>query len=216
MADEIAKAQVARPGGDTIFGKIIRKEIPAKIIFEDDRGTRGDPASLAERAPRQRAGPGHSEAACRRVPALRLRVICPGHGPGRRAPWVSHRGVWTRVWAHWGPRVEARRLPGCLRPRRCQESRNLASALPDREKPDRVLTQAQSPQSPAHSQPACQGLAFLGLDRQDIVLEGFRVSGRRGDLLGLTASFADRSVCISVRPWHTSDAGDDTNERGSN
>ncbi|XP_027624183.1 histidine triad nucleotide-binding protein 1-like [Tupaia chinensis] len=36
MADEIAKAQVARPGGDTIFGKIIRKEIPAKIIFEDD------------------------------------------------------------------------------------------------------------------------------------------------------------------------------------
>uniref|UniRef100_A0A2K6CCF0 HIT domain-containing protein n=1 Tax=Macaca nemestrina TaxID=9545 RepID=A0A2K6CCF0_MACNE len=37
MADEIAKAQVARPGGDTIFGKIIRKEIPAKIIFEDDQ-----------------------------------------------------------------------------------------------------------------------------------------------------------------------------------
>ena len=34
MADEIAKAQAARPGGDTIFGKIIRKEIPAKIIFE--------------------------------------------------------------------------------------------------------------------------------------------------------------------------------------
>ncbi|KAM7234516.1 hypothetical protein CapIbe_014674 [Capra ibex] len=37
MADEIAKAQVARPGGDTIFGKIIRKEIPAKIIYEDDQ-----------------------------------------------------------------------------------------------------------------------------------------------------------------------------------
>ncbi|XP_014714995.2 adenosine 5'-monophosphoramidase HINT1 [Equus asinus] len=37
MADEIAKAQAARPGGDTIFGKIIRKEIPAKIIFEDDQ-----------------------------------------------------------------------------------------------------------------------------------------------------------------------------------
>uniref|UniRef100_A0A4W5PJ53 Uncharacterized protein n=1 Tax=Hucho hucho TaxID=62062 RepID=A0A4W5PJ53_9TELE len=36
MADEIAKAQVAQPGGDTIFGKIIRKEIPAKILFEDD------------------------------------------------------------------------------------------------------------------------------------------------------------------------------------
>lgn len=37
MADEVAKAQVARPGGDTIFGKIIRKEIPAKIIYEDDQ-----------------------------------------------------------------------------------------------------------------------------------------------------------------------------------
>ncbi|KAG9353805.1 hypothetical protein JZ751_011929 [Albula glossodonta] len=36
MADEIAKAQVAQPGGETIFGKIIRKEIPAKIFFEDD------------------------------------------------------------------------------------------------------------------------------------------------------------------------------------
>merc|ERR1712212_238035 len=37
MADEIAKAQVAQPGGDTIFGKIIRKEIPAKIFHEDDQ-----------------------------------------------------------------------------------------------------------------------------------------------------------------------------------
>ena len=37
MADEIAKAQVARPGGDMIFRKIIRKEIPAKIIYEDDQ-----------------------------------------------------------------------------------------------------------------------------------------------------------------------------------
>ncbi|XP_035582744.1 histidine triad nucleotide-binding protein 1-like [Zalophus californianus] len=36
-ADEIAKAQAARPGGNTIFGKIIRKEIPAKIIFEGDQ-----------------------------------------------------------------------------------------------------------------------------------------------------------------------------------
>ena len=31
------KAQAAWPGGGTIFGKIIRKEIPAKIIFEDDQ-----------------------------------------------------------------------------------------------------------------------------------------------------------------------------------
>jgi histidine triad (HIT) family protein len=35
MADEIAKAQVAQPGSDRIFGKIIRKEIPAKILFGD-------------------------------------------------------------------------------------------------------------------------------------------------------------------------------------
>ncbi|CAM5155052.1 unnamed protein product [Natator depressus] len=37
MAEEIRKAQAARPGGETIFGKIIRKEIPAKIIFEDEQ-----------------------------------------------------------------------------------------------------------------------------------------------------------------------------------
>ncbi|XP_072246824.1 adenosine 5'-monophosphoramidase HINT1 [Leuresthes tenuis] len=37
MADETAKAQTAKPGGDTIFGKIIRKEIPAKLIYEDDQ-----------------------------------------------------------------------------------------------------------------------------------------------------------------------------------
>merc|ERR1719498_217972 len=37
MADEAAKAQVAQPGGDTIFGKICRKEIPANLIHEDDK-----------------------------------------------------------------------------------------------------------------------------------------------------------------------------------
>uniref|UniRef100_A0A8C3VEW4 Histidine triad nucleotide binding protein 1 n=2 Tax=Neoaves TaxID=3078114 RepID=A0A8C3VEW4_CATUS len=37
MADEISRAQAARPGGDTIFGKIIRKEIPANIIYEDEQ-----------------------------------------------------------------------------------------------------------------------------------------------------------------------------------
>jgi len=36
MSGEVAKAQTAAPGGDTIFGKIIRKEIPAKIVYEDD------------------------------------------------------------------------------------------------------------------------------------------------------------------------------------
>jgi hypothetical protein len=30
------QAQSATPGGDTIFGKISRHEIPAKIIFEND------------------------------------------------------------------------------------------------------------------------------------------------------------------------------------
>lgn len=37
MADEMAKAQVAQPGGDTIFGKIIRKEIPVQFLYEDDK-----------------------------------------------------------------------------------------------------------------------------------------------------------------------------------
>ena len=40
MSDEAAKAQAASapaPGEDTIFAKIVRKEIPANIIYEDDR-----------------------------------------------------------------------------------------------------------------------------------------------------------------------------------
>ena len=36
MSNEVEKAQTARPTEDTIFGKIIRKEIPAKFLFEDD------------------------------------------------------------------------------------------------------------------------------------------------------------------------------------
>jgi histidine triad (HIT) family protein len=36
VMSEVDKAQAAQPGGDTIFGKIIRKEIPAKVVFEDD------------------------------------------------------------------------------------------------------------------------------------------------------------------------------------
>lgn len=36
MATEVEKAQSAAPGGDTIFGKILRKEIPCKFIYEDD------------------------------------------------------------------------------------------------------------------------------------------------------------------------------------
>ena len=37
MASEVEKAQSATPGGDTIFGKILRKEISAKFIYEDDQ-----------------------------------------------------------------------------------------------------------------------------------------------------------------------------------
>ncbi|VDN14752.1 unnamed protein product [Dibothriocephalus latus] len=38
MSSEVEKAQTAAPaGGDTIFGKIARKEIPAKIVYEDDQ-----------------------------------------------------------------------------------------------------------------------------------------------------------------------------------
>ncbi|XP_039271082.2 adenosine 5'-monophosphoramidase HINT1-like [Styela clava] len=34
---EVDKAQTAQAGGDTIFGKIIRKEIPSDILYEDDK-----------------------------------------------------------------------------------------------------------------------------------------------------------------------------------
>ncbi len=37
MGDEVQLAKTATPTADTIFGKIIRKEIPAKIIHEDDQ-----------------------------------------------------------------------------------------------------------------------------------------------------------------------------------
>lgn len=37
MSEEIEKAQLAKPGGDTIFGKIVRKEIPCDFIYEDDQ-----------------------------------------------------------------------------------------------------------------------------------------------------------------------------------
>lgn len=37
MASEVEKAQAAAPGGDTIFGKIVRKEIPCNFIYEDEQ-----------------------------------------------------------------------------------------------------------------------------------------------------------------------------------
>ncbi|KAK8765370.1 histidine triad nucleotide binding protein 1 [Amblyomma americanum] len=37
MAGEVEKAQLASESGDTIFGKIVRGEIPTKFIYEDDK-----------------------------------------------------------------------------------------------------------------------------------------------------------------------------------
>lgn len=38
MSDEVNKAQIVNPlEDDTIFGKILRKEIPCEFIFEDDK-----------------------------------------------------------------------------------------------------------------------------------------------------------------------------------
>lgn len=37
MSDEEAKALAAQPAEDTIFGKILRKEIPCEFIYEDDK-----------------------------------------------------------------------------------------------------------------------------------------------------------------------------------
>ena len=34
---EVEVAQTAAPAADTIFGKILRKEIPAKFVYEDDQ-----------------------------------------------------------------------------------------------------------------------------------------------------------------------------------
>ncbi|XP_044738395.1 histidine triad nucleotide-binding protein 1-like [Chrysoperla carnea] len=37
MSDEVALAQTAKAGGDTIFGKILRKEIPCEFLYEDEQ-----------------------------------------------------------------------------------------------------------------------------------------------------------------------------------
>ncbi|KAG5677924.1 hypothetical protein PVAND_007639 [Polypedilum vanderplanki] len=37
MSDEVEKAQTASDTGDTIFGKILRKEIPCEFIYEDEK-----------------------------------------------------------------------------------------------------------------------------------------------------------------------------------
>ncbi|KAF8795091.1 Histidine triad nucleotide-binding protein 1 like protein [Argiope bruennichi] len=35
--DEMLKAKLAKPGDDTIFGKIVRGEIPTTFLYEDDK-----------------------------------------------------------------------------------------------------------------------------------------------------------------------------------
>lgn len=72
MADEISKAQAARPGGDTIFGKIIRKEIPANIIYEDEQVR----AVQGSGAPRRRSGARRGERAGRPRAFLRRPWSC--------------------------------------------------------------------------------------------------------------------------------------------
>lgn len=86
MADEISKAQAARPGGDTIFGKIIRKEIPANIIYEDEqvRAVQG-PEVLRRRSGAQQGG--------RSAPAPRCTV--PGAASGS-LPRVEDSRSWCR------------------------------------------------------------------------------------------------------------------------
>ena len=37
MADEVSAAQTATKSSDTIFGKILRGELPTKFIYEDDK-----------------------------------------------------------------------------------------------------------------------------------------------------------------------------------
>lgn len=37
MADEQKAAQTAKPGGDSIFSKIIRGEVPSEKLYEDDQ-----------------------------------------------------------------------------------------------------------------------------------------------------------------------------------
>ena len=38
MAEEVAKAQTAKPvEGNSVFAKIIRRELPSEIVYEDDK-----------------------------------------------------------------------------------------------------------------------------------------------------------------------------------
>jgi histidine triad (HIT) family protein len=37
LSDEAARAAAARPAAVTIFDRIVRREVPARIVFEDER-----------------------------------------------------------------------------------------------------------------------------------------------------------------------------------
>lgn len=174
MADEIAKAQVARPGGDTIFGKIIRKEIPAKIIYEDEQvgghrapgvgrrpGTRRLPAVAVEDA----GPPGGTGAAARRPGGACRRsgyvLSAPGAGQAAGRPQGRSVGSGRVFWgSRWGGgRWERRALrDGCSQLRGLGNVGNLAISpalcLTGRNPIAPCLTRAQSPRSPALRRPA--------------------------------------------------------------
>lgn len=110
MADEIRKAQAARPGGDTIFGKIIRKEIPANIIYEDEQVRARRPLLTAAPA----LGAGETSAGSAVRPASRCRwPVCRigasrrcglgarGRGSRDRCARVQQRRL-AAPWSVWG------------------------------------------------------------------------------------------------------------------
>lgn len=118
------------------------------------------PAGWAAAAPRRPAG------ACLRS-GYALSARSAGQAAGR--PRARAAGSGCLLWARRVLGMSARLLPDCLGPLLYQESDNLARALPDRQKPDRTLTRAQSPRSPAHSRPARE---LPGASPRRLALEG--------------------------------------------
>lgn len=103
------------------------------------------PLSWWPRPGPQPAGQGRGRLrAGRRVPALRLRVISLGRGPGRRAlAGPATRGLGAG-WG-WGTAWSSARAPAGSRAASyfdCLRNLTTASALPGQEKPDRTLTRA--------------------------------------------------------------------------
>lgn len=152
--------------------------------------TRGPLLRPRPRAPSQRAGPRSlrgGRPARAGAPVTRYQPGARARPPGARGP--APRGLGARacvcggVGGAPGPRLGRPPAPGLPRTSTVKESDNLASALPDREKPDRTLTRAQSPRSPAHSRPA---RAFPGASPRRIAVEaGGARPGGGADALGL-------------------------------